>query len=148
MQDYESMATSHSDAVIACNPHAANSKGLIATAYVAGYCAGAKGEGYANGLTFGQAIENLKQGKKVTRKGWNGKGMFLWLKPAGTIKAEWCKDPLLKAIVESNGGEIAALGTICMLTANNEIVSGWTASQSDMLSEDWEEVTCHLYCHE
>ena len=31
-------------------------------------------------MTFGQAIEALKAGKKVSRKGWNGKGMFLWLK--------------------------------------------------------------------
>ena len=141
MQDYESMANNHSDAVIACNPHAGNAKGLIATAYVVGYCAGAKGKNFTDGLTFGQAIEKLKQGKKVARKGWNGKGMFLWLKPAGTIRAEWCKDPMLKVIVEKNGGEIAALGTICMLTAQNEIVSGWVASQTDMLSEDWEEVT-------
>lgn len=28
-------------------------------------------------MNFGQAIEALKQGKKVTRKGWNGKGMHL-----------------------------------------------------------------------
>ena len=64
--------------------------------------------------------------------------MFLWLKPAAVVKAEWCKDPILKAIVENNGGEIPALGTICMLTAQKEILSGWLASQSDMLSEDWE----------
>ena len=37
-------------------------------------------------MNFGQAIEALKQGKKVTRKGWNGKGMFLWLKPSTVIK--------------------------------------------------------------
>lgn len=141
MQDYELMATNHSEAVIECNPHAASSKGLIATAFVAGYCAGANGENSTDGLTFGQAIEKLKQGRKVARRGWNGKGMFLWLKPAGVIKAEWCKDPMLKTIVEKNGGEIAALGTICMLTAQNEIVSGWVASQTDMLSDDWVEVT-------
>ena len=27
-------------------------------------------------MNFGQAIEALKAGKKVSRKGWNGKGMF------------------------------------------------------------------------
>ncbi len=94
------------------------------------------------GMNFGQAIEALKMGKKVARKGWNGKGMFLWLKPAATIKAEWCKDPMLRVIAEKNGGEIPALGTICMFTAQKEILSGWLASQTDMLSEDWEEVTC------
>lgn len=89
-------------------------------------------------MNFGKAIEALKQGKKVARKGWNGKNMFLWLKPAAIVKAEWCKDPMLKAIAEGKGGEIPALGTICMLTAQKEILSGWLASQSDMLAEDWE----------
>lgn len=36
--------------------------------------------------TFGQEVESLKQGKKVARKGWNGKGMFLWLKPGTMVK--------------------------------------------------------------
>lgn len=88
-------------------------------------------------MNFGKAIEALKQGKKVARKGWNGKNMFLWLKPVATVKAEWCKDPMLKAIAEGNGGEILALGTVCMLTAQKEILSGWLASQTDMLAEDW-----------
>ena len=90
-----------------------------------------------NNLTFGAAIEALKQGKKVTRMGWNGKSMYLWLKPATTIKAEWCKDAMLKEIVDANGGEAEALGTICMKTADNKILTGWLASQTDMLSEDW-----------
>lgn len=93
-------------------------------------------------MDFGKAIEALKQGKKVARKGWNGKGMFLWLKPATVIKSEWCKDPLLKAITDTNGGEILALGTICMYTYDSTgrkaILTGWIPSQSDMLLEDWE----------
>lgn len=88
-------------------------------------------------MNFGEVIEALKKGHKVARQGWNGKGMFLWLKPAATIKAEWCKDPRLKVIAELSGGEIEALGTICMLTAQNQILSGWLASQTDMLSDDW-----------
>lgn len=88
-------------------------------------------------MNFGEVIEALKKGHKVVRKGWHGKGMFLWLKPAATIKADWCKDPRLKFIAEQNGGEIEALGTICMLTAQNQILSGWLASQTDMLSDDW-----------
>jgi hypothetical protein len=87
--------------------------------------------------TFGQAIESLKFGKKVARKGWNGKGMFLWLKPYSTVKAEWCHDPKLKAIIEKNGGEMEAVGTICMKTVDNKIMSGWVASQTDVLSNDW-----------
>lgn len=92
-------------------------------------------------LDFGGAIKALKEGKKVTRKGWNGKGMFLWLKPETTIKEEWCKDEFLKKLVHENGGEIKGLGTICMYTHDSSgrkaILTGWLASQSDMLSEDW-----------
>ena len=88
-------------------------------------------------LTFGDAIKALKEGKKVARDGWNGKNMWLWLKPATTIKSEWCKDPMLKEIVDANNGEAEALGTICMKTADNKILTGWLASQTDMLSEDW-----------
>ena len=95
-------------------------------------------------MNFGQAIEALKAGKKVSRKGWNGKGMFLWLKPETVIKKEWCRDHYLIECIEKNGdaGEILALGTICMFThdstGRNSVLTGWLASQSDMLSEDWE----------
>ena len=88
-------------------------------------------------MNFGEAVAALKNGKKVARAGWNGKGMFLWLKPAVTIKADWCKDPLLKNLAEANGGEVEALGTICMKTADNKVLTGWLASQTDMLSEEW-----------
>lgn len=89
-------------------------------------------------MDFGKAIEALKEGKKVTRNGWNGKNMWLWLKPATTIKSEWCKDHILKEIVDANGGEAEALGTICMKTADNKILTGWLASQTDILLNDWE----------
>lgn len=88
-------------------------------------------------LTFGDAVKALKEGKKVSREGWNGKNMWLWLKPATVIKSEWCKDPMLKEIVDANHGEAEALGTICMKTADNKILTGWLASHTDILSEDW-----------
>lgn len=93
-------------------------------------------------MDFGDAIRALKQGKRVTRRGWNGRGMFLYLKPATMVKAEWCHDPELKSLCEANGGELLALGTICMYThdstGRNAILTGWLASQVDILAEDWE----------
>lgn len=87
--------------------------------------------------TFGQAIDALKRGWKVARQGWNGKDMWLWLKPETMVKSEWCHDPELKKIADKKGGEIRALGTICMKTADNNILTGWLASQTDVLSNDW-----------
>lgn len=86
---------------------------------------------------FGQAINSLKLGKRVARKGWNGKGMYLWLKSGGIIHKDWCKDPILLEICEANGGFAEGLPTICMKTADNKILTGWLASQTDMLSNDW-----------
>lgn len=93
-------------------------------------------------MDFGKAIEALKAGKKVTRKGWNGRGMFLWLKPETTITSDMCYDPKLKQLAVDNGGSILGLPTICMFThdasGRKAILTGWLASQSDMLLEDWE----------
>lgn len=95
----------------------------------------------SDGIPFGMAIEAMKKGKRVARKGWNGKGMYLWLKPSAQIKAEWCKDERLKKAADENGGEILGLGTICMFTHDSTgrkaVLTGWLASQSDMLCDDW-----------
>lgn len=37
---------------------------------------------------FGQAIEALKEGKRVARQGWNGKGMFIFMQVPATIPAD------------------------------------------------------------
>jgi len=91
-------------------------------------------------LTFGEALEALKQGKRVQRVGWNGKGMFLFLLPASDgIPTKVIHDPALKAVIESEvGGEtFDALGSIRMFTADKKVLTGWLASQTAMLSEDW-----------
>lgn len=91
----------------------------------------------ASGQTFGFALMMLKEGRRVARAGWNGKGMYLWLLPAAKVKAEWCREPWLKKVAEDNGGEIDALGSIRMMTADKKVLTGWLASQTDMLAEDW-----------
>ena len=88
-------------------------------------------------LDFGAAVAALKAGKRVARSSWNGKGMYLWLLPAAKVKAEWCREPHLKAVAEANGGEIEALGSIRMMTADKKVLTGWLASQTDILCEDW-----------
>ena len=84
-------------------------------------------------LTFGQAIEALKQGKKVARAGWNGKGMFLFLVPGSTFKVN--RAPLLGIYPE--GTEVKYCSHIDMKTADDKVVP-WLASQTDVLAEDWD----------
>lgn len=88
--------------------------------------------------TFGWAIEQMKSGAHVQRVGWNGKGMYLWILPAATVKAEWCREPQLKSLCEQNGGEIECLGSIRMFTADKKVLTGWLASQTDILAADWQ----------
>ncbi len=86
---------------------------------------------------IGYAVNALKAGKRVARAGWNGKGMYLWLLPAASVKAEWCREPHLKAMAEASGGEIEELGSVRMMTADRKVLTGWLASQTDLLAEDW-----------
>jgi len=89
-------------------------------------------------INFGQAIEALKQGKRVARQGWNGKGMWLALS-VGTPKLEADKfwNPHNKQFAIDNGGSAEVLSVITMKTADDKILMGWLASQTDILAEDW-----------
>lgn len=80
---------------------------------------------------FGEAIRRLKAGQKVARKGWNGKGMFLFLAESTDIET---KADL--TCCEHMTGDLV-LPSIVMKTADNHFCVGWLASQTDMLAEDW-----------
>lgn len=83
-------------------------------------------------LSFGDAIHYLKQGHSLARQGWNGKGVFLFLVPESTFKAN--RPPLSGIYPE--GTEINYHAHIDMKTASGEVVP-WLASQTDMLATDW-----------
>jgi hypothetical protein len=86
-------------------------------------------------MNFGQAIEALKQGKRVSRSGWNGKGMFLILIPGSKIPVS-ADRPLGQAAPELVGKTIDYQPHVDMWTAQQTLVP-WLASQSDILAEDW-----------
>ena len=78
-------------------------------------------------MNFGKAIELLKQGKKLKRKGWNGKGIYIELQ----IPDINSKMTLPYIYIVTNG----------LVTDNPNAPKGvvpWLASQTDMLAEDWE----------
>lgn len=81
---------------------------------------------------FSQALLAIKEGKKVAREGWNGKGMFVFLVPGSQFKVS--RPPLLGIYEE--GTEINYHAHIDMKTADGTIVP-WLASQTDVLAEDW-----------
>jgi hypothetical protein len=75
-------------------------------------------------LNFGQALEALKNGRRVARAGWNGKGMWLLLQTPDSNS----KMTLPYVYIEYPVGHPAY--------PNGSRVP-WLASQTDMLSEDW-----------
>ncbi len=92
-------------------------------------------------MNFGQAIEALKAGRMVARAGWNGKGMFLYYVPANSYPAQ---TEVATAYWGKNGGNTVPMvpygAYIAMKTAQENVVP-WLASQTDVLAEDWEDVS-------
>lgn len=84
-----------------------------------------KGYRPLNGLKFGDAIEALKSGKRVCRAGWNGKGMWI----NAQFPDENSKMTLPYLYIEYPTGHTA-------YPKGSRVP--WLASQTDMLSEDWQ----------
>lgn len=83
-------------------------------------------------MNFGKALEIIKKGKKAARKGWNGKNQYIEL--ATSISYTNAEGKIINCNHDAIGNKaIAFVGT-------SGVQMGWLASQSDMLSEDWEEV--------
>jgi len=68
------------------------------------------------GLHIGDVRDALLAGAKVTRQGWNGRGMHLYYVPANE--------------------EARKRGYVMMVTVDGEHVP-WTCSQTDLLAQDW-----------
>lgn len=83
-------------------------------------------------MNFGEALQELKAKKLVARRGWNGKGMFLFLVPGSSFMVD--RTPLLG--IYPLGYVVNYLPHIDMKTADGSVVP-WLASQTDLLAEDW-----------
>ena len=81
-------------------------------------------------MTFGDALEAMKDGKRVARDGWNGKGMYIFL----AYEPDFNTPADLSAFADK---EVEVGDMIVMKTAQDTFAPGWLASQADMLVEDW-----------
>ncbi len=83
-------------------------------------------------MNFGSALALIKDGHRVSRDGWNGKNMFIFLVSGSTFQVN--RHPLLG--MYPDGTTIEYLPHIDMRTAGGQIVP-WLASQTDILADDW-----------
>ncbi len=79
---------------------------------------------------FGEALISLREGLCVARKGWNGKGMWLYYIPANRYPAQ------TEAAKAAFGKTAPYRAYIAMVTVDRDVVP-WVASQSDLLATDW-----------
>lgn len=87
------------------------------------------------GMDFGQALDALKEGARVAREGWNGKGMFLYFVPAASYPAQRNEFGTMLGMFPDDMVPYRAY--IAMKTVDNDIVP-WVCSQTDALADDWE----------
>jgi hypothetical protein len=86
-------------------------------------------------MNIGEAIDEMKHGRKVVRSGWNGRNMFIFFVPGSNFEVN--RPPLLG--IYPPGTRVKYLDHVDMRVANGSIVP-WHCSQSDLLAEDWEVV--------
>lgn len=99
-------------------------------------------------MTFSEALEQLKLGKKLKRKNWNGKNQFIIqidrdllenILRGGTDEKwgdrPWKENSFLNSL-ETTRFNVTDL--LAIKTTANQLQLGWLASQTDMLSDDWE----------
>lgn len=96
-------------------------------------------------MDFGKAIEALKEGKLVSRSGWNGKGLFVMKQ----IPAEIGLDiiPKMQSVQESAKELLIHRETTLkyenqmLIVKEDGTADSWVPSSSDVFAEDWFVVT-------
>lgn len=95
-------------------------------------------------MNFGDALEQAKRGHKISRAGWNGKGMYVVAMPG--YDAIPCNENTAKAHGIEQGTLVTTAPYLVLkavappggIRGELYLVPGWLASQTDMLAEDWE----------
>lgn len=86
-------------------------------------------------MNFGQALDLLYEDKKVRRRGWNGKDMYIYLVPGSTFRVEEGR-PLARYL--PLGQQVSYRPHIDMHFPDGRI-GVWSIAMGDILENDWEE---------
>ena len=99
-------------------------------------------------MEFGKAIEAVKAGKLITRSGWNGKGLFVFMQVPSVVSKEIV--PKMQSLPQAVKDEfqrrfdspqeqisdIYYSNQLALVNTSN-LITGWAPSTSDALAEDW-----------
>lgn len=78
-------------------------------------------------MSYSAALILLKNGERICRSGWNGKNMFVELRP-GSFTSE---------VVNSERIDLEHGAYTVLVNLNQKTMSVWVPSPTDHLSEDW-----------
>ena len=81
-------------------------------------------------MNFGEAVNNIKNGHKIAREGWNGKGMFVIYVPEENIDLTEQQEKMF-------GASNIILNEHFLIKNVNNTLSTWVPSINDCLAEDW-----------
>lgn len=81
-------------------------------------------------MNFGEAVNNVKNGHKIAREGWNGKGMFVIYVPEKNIDLTEQQEKMF-------GASNIILNEHFLIKNVNNTLSTWVPSINDCLAEDW-----------
>lgn len=94
-------------------------------------------------LPFGTVISALKAGFIACRKGWNGKGLFVFKQVRATITGEetikkmTSLNSLSKQLITETNGNISYCNQCLIYNANTGEANSWVPSVSDIFADDW-----------
>lgn len=75
-------------------------------------------------MNFGEALNHVKDGKRIARKNWNGKNQYVFL-----VKGEE---------LQHIGDKVCKTVDVLAIKTTSDIIQvGWLATQTDMLATDW-----------
>lgn len=86
-------------------------------------------------MSFGLAIEAAKKGKKIARRGWNGKGMWVVYR-TGYPEGIPCNKNTADAVGIPEG-TLFKVRPYLQMKCVDDSFQMWLASQSDILADDW-----------
>lgn len=93
-------------------------------------------------FSYSSALELLKDGNMLSRKGWNGANMFVFKTLGNTVSKDFIPkfaslpDSVKKFLAEKDE-DVVFKDSFTIYNAQGEMQPGWHASQGDTLAEDW-----------
>ena len=81
-------------------------------------------------MDFGKALEALKQGKRVRRSFWLGRGFYLYYVPKNHYSA-------VTEHAKKEFGTLVPYDAYLAVKTDHSVVP-WTPSHQDLIEEDWE----------